>query len=289
MTPTEMFAQSRAEAEALIRQYAPARLQDAVIERLLPAIALAATRTPDAEIPVGASKFGGAPDVATGFEWPMWKPATFGQSTNVQSHGEAAPLSFVAQINLDEIAPFDIEHKLPSSGLLSFFYFMANEDQWPNGDLEQAGGWRVFHFDGNLSRAEVPEEARIERGLLTATITPSAVWSAPKHPYYINGEQWNDWPGEDFEAWMTINAVFEKDATHLMLGYPRDIQDDARLEVANRLERGTLHDWHLLLQMDTDDEIDWMWGDVGAMFYLMHRDDLANREWDKCWLIAQCG
>ena len=69
MTPTETFANSRLDAENLIRQYAPARLQGAVIERLLPAIALAATRTDDAEIASGASNFGGAPDVAAGFEW----------------------------------------------------------------------------------------------------------------------------------------------------------------------------------------------------------------------------
>lgn len=273
MTPAEIYAQSRIEAENLIRQYAPARLQDAVIERLLPSIALAATPTPDADIAIGASKFGGAPDVPEGFLWPMWNER---------------PLSFMAQINLDEIAPFDIENKLPSSGLLSFFYFMADEDEWPYGDIGQEEGWRVFHFAGDLSRAEVPDEAQIEHGILTATLTPRAQWSAPKHPYYVNGEQWNDWPDEQVENWWKMNEVFAAEAPHLMFGYPQDIQDDARMEVANRLERDTLDDWHLLLQMGTDDTINWMWGDCGALFFLMHRDDLANREWDKCWLIAQC-
>ena len=48
------------------------------------------------------------------------------------------------------------------------------------------------------------------------------------------------------------------------------------MEVASTLKRGTMNDWHLLLQMNSDDEIDWMWGDAGAMFYLMHRDDLQS-------------
>ncbi len=289
MTPAETFAQSRAQAETLIRQHAPARLQDAVIERLLPAIALTATRADDADISIGASKFGGAPDVPADFAWPMWKPTNYGQSAGAQSYGEAAPLSFVAQINLNEIAPFDLKSQLPKSGTLSFFYFMADELTMPWGEVEQAGGWRVFHFDESLTRAEVPEKARIEHGLLTATITPHAVWSAPKHPYYINGEQWNDWPDEATNAWFKMNETFEAGAQHLMLGYPHDIQDDARGEAANRLDRGDFNDWQLLLQMDTDDTINWMWGDTGALYYLMHRDDLAAREWDKCWLIGQCG
>ena len=52
MTPADSFAQSRIEAENLIRQLAPARLQEAVIEKLLPAIALTPTRADDAQIPV---------------------------------------------------------------------------------------------------------------------------------------------------------------------------------------------------------------------------------------------
>ena len=99
--------------KSLIRQHAPTRLQDATIERLLPAIALAAQRADDDAIAVGASKFGGAPDVPAGFAWPSW---------------DERPLSFMAQINLEEIAPFDIENKLSASGLLLFFYFMADED-----------------------------------------------------------------------------------------------------------------------------------------------------------------
>lgn len=277
MTPADSFAQSRIEAEQLIRQTAPARLQDAIIERLLPAIALSAEPTDDAEIAVGASKFGGAPDVPDGFEWPIW---------------DERPLSFVAQINLDELAPFDIEDKLPSSGVLSFFYFMMNEDEWPCGEIEEKDGWRVFHFAEALTRVSLPKKARVEDRLATATLAPRAVWSAPKHPYYVNGEQWNGWPDEEADAWFKMNETFETGAQHLMLGHPHNIQDDARAEAANTREDGSFDDfddWHLLLQMATDDEIGWMWGDMGAMFYLMHRDDLAKREWDKCWLIAQCG
>ncbi len=91
MTPSNTYFQKREKAIELIRAHAPARLQDALIALLRPAIALSATRTNDAQIPLGASKFGGAPDVPSGFEWPMWNEK---------------PLGFLAQINLEEVAAF---------------------------------------------------------------------------------------------------------------------------------------------------------------------------------------
>ena len=70
MTPAEQYAQQRSHAVALIREHAPQRLQQSLIDLLRPAIALNATRHDDS-IAIGASKFGGAPDVAAGFEWPV--------------------------------------------------------------------------------------------------------------------------------------------------------------------------------------------------------------------------
>ncbi len=46
--------------------------------------------------------------------------------------------------------------------------------------------------------------------------------------------------------------------------------------------------WRLLLQLDTDDRLGWMWGDVGRLFYLIRQDDLAAGEFTRCWLNFQC-
>jgi len=133
MTPAEEFAAKRLEAEALIRQHAPERLQAQLVELLRPAIALTATRADDAQIPVGASKFGGAPDVPADFEWPMWNDK---------------PLGFLAQINLEEVAPFDVEGLLPKSGLLSFFF---NWIDW--GGTGEDLGRVVWINEATVSRA----------------------------------------------------------------------------------------------------------------------------------------
>ena len=107
MTPTEDFAKRRQQAEALIRQQAPANLHEKLIALLRPAIALTTTRADDTQLPIGSSKFGGSPDVPNGFEWPMWNEE---------------PLSFLVQINLEEIASYDDQELLPKHGLLSFFF-----------------------------------------------------------------------------------------------------------------------------------------------------------------------
>lgn len=47
-------------------------------------------------------------------------------------------------------------------------------------------------------------------------------------------------------------------------------------------------DWLLLLQLDTDDEIGWMWGDGGTLYYWILRQDLLAGRFDRTWMILQC-
>ena len=54
-----------------------------------------------------SSKIGGNPAVPEGFVWPCY---------------EGTPLSFMAQINLKDVANLDKDNLLPKSGILSFFY-----------------------------------------------------------------------------------------------------------------------------------------------------------------------
>ena len=69
------------------------------------------TRYIDEELPVGASKLFGSPDIFEGFEWPT-----------IEVEGEEYDLAFIGQINLKEVAKYDIEGLLPKTGMLYFFY-----------------------------------------------------------------------------------------------------------------------------------------------------------------------
>ena len=56
---------------------------------------------------------------------------------------------------------------------------------------------------------------------------------------------------------------------------------DARLD--NEARR-----WELLLQVDTDDELGMMWGDVGVLYWMARPDDLATGDLSKISFTWQC-
>ena len=58
----------------------------------------------------------------------------------------------------------------------------------------------------------------------------------------------------------------------------QELRDD--IEKASR-------DWTLLFQMGTDSGLEF--GDVGHINYWIKKQDLARRDFDKAWLILQCG
>ncbi len=78
------------------------------LEKLVrPAIYREGSLIKDDQLTIGASKSGGIPDVPPGFVWPS---------------DEDGFCVFLCQINLEEIASFDIENLLPKTGILSFFH-----------------------------------------------------------------------------------------------------------------------------------------------------------------------
>jgi uncharacterized protein YwqG len=53
------------------------------------------------------------------------------------------------------------------------------------------------------------------------------------------------------------------------------------------LEKGA-QDWILLLQVDSDDDAQMMWGDAGMLYFWIRRQDLAQAAFGKAWCILQC-
>lgn len=47
-------------------------------------------------------------------------------------------------------------------------------------------------------------------------------------------------------------------------------------------------DWLLLLQVDTDSNSEIMWGDLGTLYFLIKKDDLAALRFDNIWFSWQC-
>ncbi|NIP57761.1 MAG: DUF1963 domain-containing protein, partial [Gemmatimonadetes bacterium] len=87
------------------------------------------------------SRIGGVPDLPPGVEWPRWK-------------GE--PQSFIAQLDLADVAGLPGTRLLPGAGSLVFFY-TARQDTW-GFDPSDRGSWSVIHAPpgADLTRTEPP-------------------------------------------------------------------------------------------------------------------------------------
>ena len=105
----------------------------------------------------------------------------------------------------------------------------------------------------------------------------------------------------------TLEAVFDGSPKHQISGFPSPVQgDDMELEcqlVANGLYcgdgsgyddprakdlRSGAANWRLLLQLDSDDELNVMWGDMGMIYYWVEEDKASRGDFSNTWLVLQC-
>jgi uncharacterized protein YwqG len=269
-----------------------------------PSIRLGTKRVPFARIAIGESRIGGVPDVPQGFEWPRWLPTPpqddkFGNRWRPES---PAPLGFIAQIDLSAMP--HVDDSLPKSGWLYFFYDRYSE---PWGfDPADRGCCRVSYAEcdrSSLARIEPPGDVDGEH---VAHVCQVEAWPELTLPDDL-ADLVYDTP--EYNTYFAIRdeLIGSWGATHnRLLGHPQVVQNPMELEcqlVTNGIycgssegyegdERKTLEagaaDWRLLLQIDTDDEPGWMWGDVGRIYFWIRKQDLALRRFDDVWLIFQC-
>jgi uncharacterized protein YwqG len=297
----------RRKAEELIAAQAPSLPVKEIAKGLRVGTQFRTRRVDLDALKLGASRFGGCPDVPVPFEWPQWDGFVAEDlvlpSGVRYSQGDApATLSFLAQLNLAEIP--EPTGLLPDTGWLVFFY---DERQQPWGfDPRHRGSSRVMYFDGDaasLSRHGTPEAAK-EYELHCSEVTPELVATLPHFPDQLGLEL--DPPARDAYWKLSDELIAGPEPHHRLFGWPKLIQGDMELECqlasngiscgssagheteqARRLRPGAA-DWILLLQLDTDDCPGCMWGDSGCLYFWIRKQDLAERRFDRVWTILQC-
>ncbi len=251
----------------------------------------------DRLIAVGKSKLGGCPDLPPQVEWSC-------------SQITGKPLSFICQINFAETKPFDLHNELPDSGML-YFYCDTDPQTIPWGfDMTDADGFAVRYYDADpaqLKRVSPPDDL-LEEG----TVFGSAALSFHSRIELPNSESdlydMIDIPADAKAAlWEKIDMDVEDETVFKLLGHSDNIQGGMEFEcevVANGISAGdpggygeaerlglrkNASRWMLLLQIDSDDELGMMWGDVGRLYLWIDKNDLKERRFEKAWLILQCG
>lgn len=248
------------------------------------------------DLPTRITKIGGTPDLPLNIVWPTatWTRresgilSMLGLSNKTKKVTE--PYSFIAQINLEEVAPYDSEHLLPPTGIL---YFFCNEDSFEG---------VVKYFDGpleQLKRAEfptaLPEKYR-HNGCSVAVVNFASI--------PLSREELVDKIDiEDLDKIMTIMDL--ENTNHKLLGYADDIQGDMEIDCEmgdnawseikklskseqNQLMEKARNEWQLLLQVDNIPEIEMKFADTGRLYYWIRKTDLKARQFDKVKMVMQC-
>jgi len=264
------------------------RFADSLVSLARPSVRL----VPDPVTPVRdrSSRLGGPPDLPTSVAWPR---------------RDDAPLSFVAQVNLADVAPYDAEGLLPRDGLLSFFYDAVKQAAW-GFDPADRGSATVMYIPATapVQRREPPTDLSNAGVFQVVGLRPRAEVTVPP------------WESYDVESvGMTQDEVFayadllpdEDDVSHRLLGHPDPVQGDMQVKCqlvthglycgdasgyldprAKELLAGAA-EWRLLLQVDSQREAEMMWGDGGRIYYWIKHSDLVARDWESSWLMLQSG
>ncbi len=256
---------------------------------------------------LSGSRIGGHPYVTCNFSWPTF--------TGENYDGEVCerPLSFLGQINLSEVEALDVEHLLPTKGMLYFFYD-CDTMRW-GFDPKDRGCARVIYYDdlsaGDFSEADFP--AALDEAFRFAPVALSfdRIESAPSwEEATLFTDAAGDWESyADTVEQMGMEEVCER---HKLLGYADLIQGEMLTE-CERTARGlycgdpesyqstpediqreiqeSASEWILLLQLSAVEEegCEMMWGDCGNLYFYIRKQDLAARNFDRVWMILQCG
>ena len=299
------------EFERRIRESLPS-WADRLIALGRPGIRLTTSHCPMDELPLGASRIGGRPDLPLGLAWPHWH--------------DDRPLDFLAQLNLQELAACGSDPRLPSKGWLLFFWDVMDFEvtEWAARNRES---WSVIHCAadvGALQRRALPfapntgdrdtwSPLRREGGYHCCRVSPQTEWvPAPALSTHVleMSRAENDVYSALLDELEVVEDVAFLDShnVHRLLGHPDPVQPTGvELEAyvkATGIDEKQFYErlgggkdpavmapalqWRLLLQLYSDHLPNMMWGDCGKLYFMLTDDALANRRFEECVLVMQC-
>ncbi len=246
--------------------------------------------------------FGGMPLAPKNFEWPYFETDSFDDSTGKI---KLRPLAFLAQFDCGKLVSYDKDNLLPHRGILSFFYSIES-NRWGY-DPKDEGCARVYWFENvnELIPAPFPVDLAEKYRFPSLGI---ALKQANSYPDYENlPVKYNS---DKYEQFFEALHVGDNDNISKLLGWADTIQSKMEPEcelvgqgyylgnswdkipqsVRDNAEYTSQEKWQLLFQLDTveSDNFELMFGDCGRIYFWIRKEDLANRRFDRVWLILQC-
>lgn len=234
------------------------------------------------------SWLGGRPALPQGCAWPC---------------RQGRPLAFLAQLDLAALAQACELDWLPGSGSLAFFYDTV-EQPWGY-DPAHASGWHVEFVAEPAGPLDPPAGAAPPPCFEQRWLAPQRVLLLPD----LDPQEYNELEFSDRELDQIgelEEAMFEHGPQHHVGGHPSPVQTNTmELEsqlVSHGIDLDTLtslddpraqhlaagaQEWRLLLQLDSDPDLDWSWGEGGRLYFWVRASEAREGDFQGVWMILQ--
>jgi hypothetical protein len=204
-------------------------------------------------------------------------------------------LSFIGEVDLDAVARLGLglDVPLPGAGRLLAFYFDGSFDNF-NGvvgtwDRESLAGARLIHVPSSMDEpVEHPTPAGVlefrAQELAARHIVTFPNWEHPvlRREFGGRDQDHREWMAHPVNAEPFLEALWAMPGNgprHQIGGWADPVQGPVEYEVAqaaleesfdygDRTHTDEALKWSLLLQVDSDDASDMMWGDIGMLYWL---------------------
>lgn len=230
------------------------------------------------------SRIGGDPDLPATVEWPV--------------NSEGTPMTFLAQLRLNELAPHDLSAMLPAKGML---YFFVGVDE-PAYGIEHKVIYLPEDKLQEAKRYRSPEVTALEGQFTGYRVSARSTMEPPNYGY-VDYEIIED-DEHDYELYEELCfELNDKNSSDLgmLFGYPSTQHGDCEYEAAlqlltgqkynysreSALEKITDHfkgdsdrakqevqDTLLLLALDSDQNVGFCWWDAGELQFYIRKEDL---------------
>jgi uncharacterized protein YwqG len=255
----------------------PEVLKEMVAPMMRPSVLINLSKRP------GGSYLGGLPPMHEGFEWPVY---------------QNRPLNFLGCIDLAELdGTLDW---LPRAGWLLFFYDLK-EMPWSPDHAKGPGAWRVLYV---AAPPPEPTEAESPKGLKPIKKHQVSFRTRMLPPTWyekvIDDLKLSHESSDDLIEW---RSELEGDANHQIGGWSNPMQDaempwycqqyflgvpvEGAKTTSEEVKAGAA-DWELLLQLGSEDDLGFMWGDAGNIYFWVQKEAARRGDFSMVYLFLQC-
>ncbi|MDM8560117.1 YwqG family protein [Candidatus Parabeggiatoa sp. HSG14] len=253
------------------------KFRDKIKSSMKPFISI--TSRKEENLALWQSKFGGFPYLPKNTEYPK--------------DDQGNPLFLLAQINFSEVPCLE---GFPQQGILQFF---IADDELYGIDFDeplQQEDFRVIYFsDAQASEEELvtdfsflpkPEYMPLSSGTTCSLQFEKKIAPVGADDYHFDELFGNDFFGQfgknELAIWKEYTEKFPSSG-HKIGGYAYFTQNDPRPPSKNPEE-----EYVLLLQIDTDNPVDIMWGDSGVGNFFIKKADLEKLDFFKVFYNWDC-